>query len=296
MSGEPAGPVDGLIVLRQLPVIEERLAALSARIEADIAEALALEVTEESAKRAKALRAGLNRDFQALEAARRRVKKEVMAPYEAFEAAYERLAAGRYKGALAAIDARVGEIEDAQKQRKRDDLKEYYDELRAAAGVDFAPFERWAPKVGLSDSLKQLKERARAFVGGIADCMEAIGGMEGAEEISAEYKRSLDFAGAVRAVESRRAAVEEERRRRAGAADRKRAESEAAAKVDAALAQQAEALAPPKAAPSAEKDPGEWLRVTYELRRRDVRRAAELFKESGIEPRNIRWEALTHGK
>ena len=292
----PAESVDGLIVLRQLPVIEERLAALAGRIEADIAEALALEVTEESAKRAKALRAGLNKDFLALEVARKRVKKEVMAPYEAFEAAYERLAAGKYKTALAAIDARVNEIEDAQKQRKRGELKDYYDELRAAAGIDFAPFERWDPKVGLSSSLKQLKQQAGAFISNIADCIHAIEGMDGAEEILVEYRRGLDFAGAVRAVESRRAAVDEEKRRQAMAADRKRAEAEALAKVDAALAEQAEALAPPKTAPAAEKDPDEWLRITYELRRRDVRRAAELFKESGIAPQNIRWEALPHGK
>ena len=36
----------------------------------------------------------------------------------------------------------------------------------------------------------------------------------------------------------------------------------------------------------------EWIRVTYDLQRRDIRKANKLFEQNGIEPKNIRWEAV----
>ena len=285
--------MENAIVIRQLPVIEERLAALSERIGRDVAEALAMEVTEENRKRAKDLRARLNKDYKLLEAMRVKVKKEVMAPYEAFEETYREMVADRYAEAFDAIDARVGEIEGGLARQKRGELEAYYDELCGSVGLDFVPFDRWGPKVGLSSSLKALKEQASGFISGIVDCRDAIADMEHADEIMAEFKKSLSLPAAMQAAADRRAAIEEEKRAREEAAAGKRAEAEAIAKVDAALPRprtEAASAAEAKQDGSAEKDPDELIRVSYVLSRRDIRRASKLFEQNGIKPEHIRWE------
>ena len=200
--------MEGIIVLKQLPVIEERLAALSEKIKADIEAVVSLDVTDESVKSVKNLRARLNADFKALEDQRKFVKNKVLEPYEAFEDIYRQYVTDPFREGLAAIDARVGEIEGIQKRQKHDALKEYYDELCVSCGVDFVPMERWNPKIGLTSTLKSLKEQASRYVSGIADALEAIRDMEYRDEVLVEYRQSLSLSDALRTVKNRQAAIE----------------------------------------------------------------------------------------
>ena len=56
-----------LIAVRQLPIIEEHLKALSVDIEARVKDALSLAVTEDTVKQVKVVRAELNKQFKELE-------------------------------------------------------------------------------------------------------------------------------------------------------------------------------------------------------------------------------------
>ena len=74
-----------LIVVKQLPIIEERLKSLSDEIDVKVANAMELVVSDETIKEVKKVRAELNKDFTELETQRKMVKERVLAPYEAFE-------------------------------------------------------------------------------------------------------------------------------------------------------------------------------------------------------------------
>ena len=305
-SGPALSPADieGAIALRQPPVIDERLAELGGRIKAGIRAALELAAAEESPKEIKRLRAELNAGFGALEDARKRVKREVCAPYDAFEAAYRAEITEPYKKGIALLDAKAAEIDGERLRRKREEIEGYYGELCESHGVDFVPFARWGPKVNLTVSEKALKEQAAEFVGGIAECLLAIEGMESRDEVLAEYRQCLSLPAAARAVESRRAAAEAERRRREESAARKQAEAERLARAESALARQQapgppKPLAPPKARPAAkpaaapEKDPDEILRISFSVEgtktRREARELDSYLRENGWTAKITEW-------
>ena len=63
-----------LIVVKQLPLIEEHLKELSAEINEKVESAKSLICTEETVKEVKQVRADLNKDFKELETQRKLVK------------------------------------------------------------------------------------------------------------------------------------------------------------------------------------------------------------------------------
>ena len=69
-----------IIVIKQLPIIQEQLYKVKSQVEAVVADALALEVTEDTVTEIKNKRAELNKMFAAFEERRKEVKKAVLAP------------------------------------------------------------------------------------------------------------------------------------------------------------------------------------------------------------------------
>ena len=80
---------NNLIVVKQLPIIEDQLRQVKASVDDRVAQALSLACTEETYKNVKKARAELNKEFQDLEARRREVKKAILAPYKGFEKLYK---------------------------------------------------------------------------------------------------------------------------------------------------------------------------------------------------------------
>lgn len=87
---------NNLIVVKQLPIIEDQLRQVKASVDARVAQVLALACTEATYKDVKKARAELNKEFQDLEARRREVKNAILAPYEAFEKLYKECAADAF--------------------------------------------------------------------------------------------------------------------------------------------------------------------------------------------------------
>ena len=110
--------INELIVIKQLPVIEEKLKGLSLEIDKDVEEALKLEVNEETVKDVKKIRSGLTKDFEELEEQRKLVKEKVLAPYMAFEDVYKTYVSDKYKDADLTLKTRVNEVEDKLKRSK----------------------------------------------------------------------------------------------------------------------------------------------------------------------------------
>ena len=234
--------MDELIVVRQLPIIEEQLQTAKGKIEARVAQALSLACTEETVKTVKAERAALGKEFQALEARRKEVKQNILSPYERFEMVYRECVSGPYTEADHQLKDKIDEVENGIKGKKRQEVSAYFEEYRAAKGIDFVTFERAGIAVTLSVSLKKLKEQAKEFLDKVSDELGLIETQEHAEEILVEYHRSLNVAQAIQIVAARHKALEEERQRREQAKIAAQQQEEAVRRVE-------EAIAPPATLP-----------------------------------------------
>lgn len=225
-----------LIVVRQLPEIEEHLQAVKQDIENRVSIALAMPCTEETLTAVKKERAELNKEFAELEQRRKEVKAAILAPYEDFEKLYKQCAGDIYKSADTTLRARIVQVEGGIKQEKMDKVMAYFQEYREAVGVpkEYAPFERSGVKVTMSASAKSLKEAAKAYLDKVSSDLALIGTQEQPEEMLLEYRATGDAAKSITTVKQRREAVEAEKRRREELAAQASKREEASAKAQEA--------------------------------------------------------------
>lgn len=238
---------NSLIVVKQLPVIEEQLRTIKANIESKVAGVLALECTEGTVKAIKVLRSDLNKDFKDLEDRRKLVKNKILEPYEAFEAVYKECVTDIFKGADTELKKRIDEVENNLKFERRKEIEAYFNEYAASKGIDFVGFFDAHINVTLSASKKSLQEQATAFIDRICDDLKLIDTQDYKEEILVEYKKALNVSAAITEVCARHKAIEEEKARAEQTAQIKQAQQEAVRKVNAAQTETAP-LAPPKTA------------------------------------------------
>jgi len=239
------------------------LKALSEEIDGKVSAALSLVCTEETVKTVKAVRAELTKDFGSLEEQRKSVKTAIMNPYDQFEGKYKEYVSDKFRQADNILKSRIDEVENELKDQKRKEVKEYFDEYRLSRGVDFVNMETWRPNITLSVSMKALKTEAKAFIDRICDDLTLIDTQEYKAEIMVEYRRSLNCSQAITAVKTRYEAIEREKQRQAELEERRKADAEAAARVQQAIQVQ-QPLEPPKVAepPKQEDDPIKTLGFT----------------------------------
>lgn len=246
---------DELIIVRQLPVIEDQLRNVKASVEARVNRALSLVCTEETYKEVKKERAELNKEYGELEKRRKAVKSEILAPYERFEALYKECAGDIYASADTKLRERIAEVENGLKEQRRSELESYFDEYRASIGIDesLVTFGSSDIKFPLSESKKAQKAKVKEFLDRIAGDLALIETQDRKEEILVEYRRSLNISKAVTTVDERHKAMEAERERRAALAEEKECRAAAEAEVKA-VASENIPLEPPTATPATETE------------------------------------------
>lgn len=272
--------MNDLIVVRQIPIIEEQLRAVAQEIDVQTAEAMSLVCTDDTVKAVKKTRAELNKRFSAFEEQRKAVKAAVMRPYEAFERTYKECISDKFKTADGALKGKISATESALLEDKLAGVRAYYDEYAQSVHVDFIPFERAGVHVTLSTSAKSAKEQCKALLDRVAADVEAIGQGDSPEEVMAEYRQSLDLPGSLLAVSRRHQAVEEERKRREAREQAVQAEQEAAEKV-AAFAPPVMQEAAPTPEPPAE-EPVLRCVFTVHATRPQLKQLKEFMNQEGI--------------
>lgn len=231
------GKVDELIIIKQLPVIEDRLDEAYAAVQERLAGLSSLVVTEENYKDLKKLRADLNKELSDLETLRKKIKSAVEQPYKSFEAgAYKRIA-DEYKSAIASLDADIKDTEEVLRSRRWEEIYAYFEEYRASLGISasLVSLEKSGIKVGLSGSAKSYKDQVRVFLDRVYDELETIGALEYADEVMVEYGKSLNLTEAIRITSERRKRIEEERARREAEEERKKQAAATVAEVEEAV-------------------------------------------------------------
>lgn len=202
-----------LIIVKQLPQIEEHLKERSEEIEKKVENAKSLICTEENVKTIKEVRAELNKEFKEVETQRKMVKEQILAPYTKFEEIYKTYISDKYKSADIDLKNKIDTVENELKKQKEQEIKEYFEKYKQANNIDFITYEQAKINVTLSASKKSLKEQAKAFIDKIVDDLRLIETQEHKAEILVEYKNDLNVSKAITAVTSRYKAIEEEKKK-----------------------------------------------------------------------------------
>lgn len=201
----------GLIVIKQLPIIEEQLRKVSDEIDEKVKNAVALVCNEETVQTVKNIKANLNKELKEFEEKRKQVKSEVLKPYEEFEKSYKKYISDKLKSADIELKNKIDSVESELKAKKEQEVKDYFEEYRQANKIDFICYEKAGINVTLSASRKSLKEQAKSFIDRIADDLKLIDTQEHKAEILVEYKQSLNVSNAITTVSNRFKAIEEEK-------------------------------------------------------------------------------------
>lgn len=202
-----------LIVVKQLPQIEEHLKELSIQIDEKVNNAKSLVCTEENVKAIKQVRADLNKEFKDVEQQRKLVKEQVLAPYMQFEDIYKQYISDKYKSADSDLKQKVDSVESELKAKKEQEIKEYFEEYKIANNIDFIEFGQANINVTLTASMKSLKEQVKSFIDKIVDDLNLIETQEHKAEILVEYKQTLNVSQAITTVTNRFKAIEEEKKK-----------------------------------------------------------------------------------
>ena len=270
-----------IIVVKQLPIIQEQLQQIKTEVTARVEAALSLVCTEETVKSVKEVRAALNKELKGWEDKRKEVKAAVLDPYEQFEAVYKDCISNVYKKADTELKSKIDEVENELKEQKTAEVKAYFDEYllsNIADGSHWIVFEQAKINVTLSASLKSLKEQAKAFIDRICDDLNLIETQEHKDEILYEYRHNLNVSAAITTVVNRYKAIEEEKAR----AEERRAREEAAKEA----AKKVEEFAPPivePVAPPVEEEPILTLKFTVRGTRTKLRELKEFLNNGGYD-------------
>ena len=202
-----------LIIIKQLPQIEEHLKELSAEIDKKVEKARGLICTEKNAKAIKEVRADLNKEFKEVEQQRKTVKEQILAPYVKFEEIYKQYISNKYQSADNDLKEKIDSVEKELKAKKEKKIKDYFNEYKVANNIDFITYEQANLNVTLTASMKSLKEQVKSFIDKIVGDLKLIETQEHKAEILVEYKQSLNISNAITTVANRFKAIEEEKKK-----------------------------------------------------------------------------------
>lgn len=200
--------IKDIIRVETLPKIVQQLEQLSVEVDGIVNDALALECNEESKQDVKKARANINKMKTELEDRRKIVKEQILEPYMNFEKVYNELIKDKLVYADNTLKNKIDEIENAQKQEKENNIKDYF--LEYCESVHLLSIVTWEQlniKIGLSDSEKKLREEVKSKLDKIESDIKLIELEEYSNDIMVEYLKDFDFAKAKLTVVNRIAEI-----------------------------------------------------------------------------------------
>lgn len=191
---------------------EELKAELTARLDYYSS----LVVTEDTVKEGKVERAKLSKLREAVEAKRKEVKRDYMAPYTDFESKVKELVA-IIDAPIAAIDGQLKAFDDLRREEKRAEIQKTYAALVPAEMQTILPLERiFDPKwLNATVKIKAVEEGLAAMVQQTEDDLQVLDMVEPefAAAVRARYMETLNIGAALRYKQTLVAAAEAAKRR-----------------------------------------------------------------------------------
>ena len=268
-----------LIVIKQLPVIEEHLQKMKLEIEQRVGMANALECGEDTRKEVKKVRAQLNKDLEDFENRRKEVKKKIEEPYKQFEQIYKENISEPFKAGINKLDEKIRTVESGIKSEKTRKVEAYFDEYQKSMGIDFLSLEKSGIQITLSASEKSLKTAAKEYIDKVSDDLKLIETQEYSNEILIEYKKNLSVSAAITTVLNRHRELDE-----IAAAKAEQAETTAQLKaaedtVDEIMSE----IAPPTTVEPEQKEAIFELTFTVRATKNKLRDLKEFLTDGGYE-------------
>lgn len=191
---------------------EELKAELTARL--DYYNSLV--VTEDTIKEGKAERAKLSKLREAVEAKRKEVKREYMAPYTDFESKVNELVA-IIDAPIAAIDGQLKAFDDLRREEKRAEIRKAYETIVPVEIQAIVPLERiFDPKwLNATVKTKAVETELTTMVQQTEDDLQVLDMVEPefAAAVRARYMETLNIGAALRYKQTLVAAAEAAKRR-----------------------------------------------------------------------------------
>lgn len=252
-----------LIVVKQLPIIEEQLRLLGGEIDKKVEKAKNLVATDDGVKELRKYRAENKKDFQSLELQRKSVKEQIEKPYKDFEKIYKEYVSDKFLEADKILKEKIDEFESELKTQKEEKIRTYFEEYREFKNIDFVLFENLNLNINLSTTEKSLKEQVKTFLDKVSDDLKLIDTQEYKEEVLIEYKKSLDVSYAVTTVVNRHKELEKIKIKNEEAKIKLENEQKAAEKVEEVL--MAPIVEPESVVESSETVEDELLQVVFKV-------------------------------
>ena len=222
-----------LIVVKQLPLIEEHLKQLADEIDKKVKNALSLVCNEETRKSVKEVRADLNKQFTELEEKRKDVKKAVLDPYNKFEEIYKKCVTEKFKNADGELKNKIDIVENGIKDKAKQEAINYFNEYAASLKIDFVKFEDMNLTINLNTSKTSIKKSIEEFINKRNMDLGAIELQEHKEEKLGEYKQNgYNLNNAITTVLNRIEKIKAEKERQEQLAKQKEVEAQTVAKVE----------------------------------------------------------------
>ncbi len=256
-------------------------------------------------KEAKADRAKLNKFLKALEDKRKEVKKQVMEPYDKFEAQMKELT-GLVSAAIASIDGQVKGYEEQQQEEKKTAIALNFDDLKAAGKVpEFVELENIFRKsylnksVSMSSIIKDMEVQLQKFTDDAAmlsnlpefgfEALEVYKRTLDVNKAVSEAQRMADVAKKKAAAEAERLAREEENKRKNAEEFMKNMNPPVPEEVEGQISfTDPESLQKVVNEAAAEEEPvRQWIAFEANLTTEDAMALKEFFNTRGIEFRPV---------
>jgi hypothetical protein len=237
--------MNDLVVVRQLPIIEEKLRVVATEIDTKLSIVDGLVCTEDSLKEIKKVRSEFNKDFALFEEERKAIKSAVTDPYLQFEAVYKECVGDKFKNADVTLKNKIGVVETGIRDTKMRKVRTYFDEYAESEGVaEYANFLKQMNDLRTSYTLNEFKRIAKERIDPIVSGLKAIEAQpdELRAEIMVEFKKSLDASEAISIVAERKKAIEDAVKIKEERESRQAVEAEVVQKVESTIP---EPLAPP---------------------------------------------------
>ena len=222
-----------LIVVKQLPIIEEQLQALSKEIDEKVNTALSLICNEETRKGVKKVRTDLNKQFEELEEQRKAVKKAVLDPYNKFEEIYKKCVTEKFKNADCELKNKIENVESGLKEEKKQEAINYFNEYAKSLVIDFAKFEDMNLSINLNTTKISIQKAIKEFLDKIDSDLDTLELQVDRNEMLVEYKQNgFNLNNAITTVINRKERIKAEKERLEELAKQKEVEAQTVAKVD----------------------------------------------------------------
>lgn len=192
-----------LFGVEQSPIIEySSLDRIASEVDRRLAviNVTSLVIDEENVKSIKTLRTELKKEFDEYESIRKYIKQTILDPYNSFENDYKSKIANKFKDADSTLKTAIDNVENSIKQKKENEIIEYFEDYAFIKEIDFVKFEQANIKVGLADSVKSLKENAKQFIDNVVIDLDLINTQPNKERILVRYRNSLDARGSIATV------------------------------------------------------------------------------------------------